>query len=313
MHDVVIIGGGLTGLAAAWELEQRGARYTLIELKGRLGGSIRTVRENGFVVDTGAFILDKRGDWSFLAELGLDDALEVVDQQGDSQRVIFRDGTQTLTDALAARITNPVMLRMAVSSLGLMPSGYYGVCLENGLLLDARALIITSPARYTEHMLRSLQPEAAYRLLDYRYDSVARISIGLERGQTELPDTPPEDYGITHWHWTTSPARVPAGHALLQAGLRLRVEDDAPAELALQLAAAMRWPLNPPLARVDYWPTADPLTIHTPEHDANMDAIERLLPERVALAGSDYRAKRFEQRIEQGRAAARRVIEALKA
>ncbi len=42
-----------------------------------------------------------------------------------------------------------------------------------------------------------------------------------------------------------------------------------------------------------------------------MDAIDSLLPRPVALVGSDYRAFRLDQQIEQGRAAARQVAAAL--
>ena len=42
MRDVVVIGGGLSGLAACYELEKRGAAYTVIEVKRRFGGGIRS-------------------------------------------------------------------------------------------------------------------------------------------------------------------------------------------------------------------------------------------------------------------------------
>jgi hypothetical protein len=44
-----------------------------------------------------------------------------------------------------------------------------------------------------------------------------------------------------------------------------------------------------------------------PGHSENMDAIERLLPERAALVGSDYQTRRFEERVTQGREAARKI------
>ena len=36
MRDVVVIGGGLSGLAACYELERCGAAYTVIEVKAAL-------------------------------------------------------------------------------------------------------------------------------------------------------------------------------------------------------------------------------------------------------------------------------------
>ncbi len=312
MSEVVIVGGGLTGLSAAWELERLGVGYTLIEVKNRLGGSIRTERAEGFVLDAHQCILEKYGDWTFLAELGLADALDAIGSYRDGDLVLFREGTQTLIDALASRITQPVMLRMAVSTVGMLDGGRFGVCLENGLLLDAGALVITAPALYAAHLLQALHPDIAYRLLDYRYDAIARVSLGYRWSDVDIPDTPPDDYGITFWQTLPHPSRVPPDHVLLRAGVRLRVEGDVPDDLALQLAAAVRLPLNPVVQRVDFWATADPLTRHLPEHADTMSAIEALLPERVTLAGSDYRAKRLDQQVEQGRAAARRVVEALR-
>ena len=51
--SVVIIGGGITGLAAAYELAQRRIPFTLLEGSGRLGGLIRTDRIDGFTIEAG--------------------------------------------------------------------------------------------------------------------------------------------------------------------------------------------------------------------------------------------------------------------
>ena len=116
MANVVIIGGGLTGLAAAWELERQHIPYTLIEVKKRFGGSIVTEKRDGFTLDGSAFLLEKNGDWDFLSELGLEDALIAYGRYRDGELVYFRAGTQTLVDALAAKLTAPIMRRMAVLS-----------------------------------------------------------------------------------------------------------------------------------------------------------------------------------------------------
>ena len=42
MIDVVVIGGGLSGLAAADRLAAAGARVTLVEAGERLGGNVYT-------------------------------------------------------------------------------------------------------------------------------------------------------------------------------------------------------------------------------------------------------------------------------
>ena len=49
--DVIIIGGGISGLSAAYELERRGISFTLLEASPRLGGLIRTEYLDGFTVE----------------------------------------------------------------------------------------------------------------------------------------------------------------------------------------------------------------------------------------------------------------------
>ena len=71
MPNVVIVGGGLSGLASAFELERLGVQYTLIEVKSRLGGSIVTVEQDDFIVDGGLFLFPRNADWDFLADLKL--------------------------------------------------------------------------------------------------------------------------------------------------------------------------------------------------------------------------------------------------
>lgn len=309
MADVIIIGGGLTGMSAAWELERRNIPYRLIEVKNRLGGSIVTKREAGFTLDGSAFVLEKYGDWPFLAELGLADPLTPIGQYRDGQLVIFNDGTQTLIDALEQQINAPIMRRMAVSSLGQIDEGHFGICLENGLMLDARAVIVTAPARYAEHMLRSLTPDAALLLLDYRYDPVVRVSLGYPADAIpRWPDQSPFKF-LQHYDL---PGRVPPGHGLIRAGVRLDESLKSPQDAIQRVHDFLNLSADPIVQWAYYWPEADSLSRYLPEHAEALDAIDQWLPPGVVLAGSDYRAKRIDQQVEQGRAAARRIAEHLR-
>jgi phytoene dehydrogenase-like protein len=51
--DVVIIGGGLAGLACARHLHQNGIAFQIIEASDGLGGRVRTDRVGGFLLDRG--------------------------------------------------------------------------------------------------------------------------------------------------------------------------------------------------------------------------------------------------------------------
>lgn len=314
MADVIVIGGGLTGMSAAWELERLGIPYRLIEVKKRLGGSIVTRREAGFVMDGSAFALEQYSEWSFLDELGLNDALVPIGKYRDGRLVVFRDGTQSLVDAIEQRLTAPIMKRMAVSSIGEIEAGHLGICLENGLLLEARAAIVTAPARYAEHMLRTIAPDAALLLMDYRYDPVVRVSLGYRiEDVPELPDA----HGFKFLQRYDMPERVPAGHVLIRAGVRMDAEHPNDETITTPDAALRRVRdvlsgAEPVVAWAYYWSEADPLSRYLPEHAEAMDTIEALLPPGVVIAGSDYRAKRLDEQVEQGRAAARKIAEQLR-
>ncbi|MEP6918834.1 MAG: FAD-dependent oxidoreductase, partial [Acidobacteriota bacterium] len=52
--SVIIIGGGITGLAAAYELSVRGVPFLLLEASSRLGGLIHTERSDGYIIEAGA-------------------------------------------------------------------------------------------------------------------------------------------------------------------------------------------------------------------------------------------------------------------
>ena len=71
--DVIIIGGGISGLSAAYELERRGISFTLLEASPRLGGLIRTEYLDGFTVEAGpeSVLAQKPAALQLCEELGL--------------------------------------------------------------------------------------------------------------------------------------------------------------------------------------------------------------------------------------------------
>ena len=75
--DVAIVGGGIAGLAAAWELGIRGLRARVLEAGPRPGGVIRTERFDGWVIDEGpdALLAQKPAGIELCRELGLAERL----------------------------------------------------------------------------------------------------------------------------------------------------------------------------------------------------------------------------------------------
>jgi oxygen-dependent protoporphyrinogen oxidase len=74
MRRVAIIGGGLSGLAAAYQLAQEGIEFTLFEVSTRLGGIVETVHREGFVIERGpdSWVTEKPWARELAIELGLE-------------------------------------------------------------------------------------------------------------------------------------------------------------------------------------------------------------------------------------------------
>lgn len=51
--DVMVVGAGLTGLTTAYRLSKVGKKVHVVEQRNRVGGQIRTFREDGFVFESG--------------------------------------------------------------------------------------------------------------------------------------------------------------------------------------------------------------------------------------------------------------------
>ncbi|MGO9248472.1 MAG: FAD-dependent oxidoreductase [Solirubrobacteraceae bacterium] len=56
-RDVIVIGGGLAGIAAALDCVQAGARVTLVEVRRRLGGAAYSFERDGMQIDNGQHVL----------------------------------------------------------------------------------------------------------------------------------------------------------------------------------------------------------------------------------------------------------------
>lgn len=318
MRDVVVMGGGLSGLAAAWELEQCGVDYTLIEVKRRLGGHLNSVVRDGFIMDEGAFALADTLDANWLATLGLGDALYTL--QDDAQRVVaFKEGTGSLIDAIERRMAAPRLMRMAVSSIGELENGRYSICMENGLMFDARALVIALPAKWAERVFYGYITPLTETLLGYSYDTIQRVSLGFRT--QDLPATLPTPWTMAHVYKfrTTHPARVPEGHTMLQFGLRLAPEKaSAPQDVIRLLCETFNLP-QPVAQHIGYWPESDPISCFDDAHETWVNEIRAQLPAGIALIGNDYSLKPprsqgitdLSVQITQGQQAAQQVLASL--
>lgn len=97
--QIVVVGGGITGLSAAWEIQNSrpDARVILIEATGRIGGKLRTEHfdtpEGTYWCEAGAesFITRKPELWQLATELGITAELERT-SDADGMHIL-RNGT----------------------------------------------------------------------------------------------------------------------------------------------------------------------------------------------------------------------------
>ncbi len=122
---VIVIGGGISGLACAFRLKQRGVPVLLLEKSNSFGGVIQTVQQNGFLFEN--------GPQSFMITPELAELIEAAGLSGELLRAA------------------PRMPRYIYSGGTLVPAPLSPFSLLTTPLLDARTKwnLLTEPLRRT--------------------------------------------------------------------------------------------------------------------------------------------------------------------
>jgi oxygen-dependent protoporphyrinogen oxidase len=107
MKKVAVIGAGITGLTAAFELKQGNVDCVVFEASDRVGGVIKTVQEDGFLVECGPnSILDTHPDiGKLIARLGIE-GNKLGSKPEAKNRFIVRDGKP-----IALPLSPPALLK----------------------------------------------------------------------------------------------------------------------------------------------------------------------------------------------------------
>ena len=116
---VVVVGAGISGLAAAWRLERAGVDVTVLEARDEAGGRVRTEQVGDYLVDTGPDAATA-GDVNWLR---LVDDLGLSDRVAETSPVLgmVRDGRihdidprKPLRAAFTPALSWPAKLRMGI-------------------------------------------------------------------------------------------------------------------------------------------------------------------------------------------------------
>lgn len=130
MKRVIIVGGGIAGLSAAYRLKRTApdAAITLIESDQRLGGKIVTERVDGFVIEGGpdTFLSYKPRGLGLCRELGLEERLHGTNEKMRRTYVMRHGKLYDLPEGLTGLIPSrfgPMIKTGLISPLGKLRMG----------------------------------------------------------------------------------------------------------------------------------------------------------------------------------------------
>lgn len=345
---VVVVGAGIAGLTAAWELLRTGGfDVTVLEAERRAGGVIVTEQVEGFIVEGGpdGFLAGEPELPALAKELGIGEhvvsqrargtalwtgkALEPIEEGRAAQLLgidapsaavtagfrSFAHGMGETVAALVERLAGTV--RVAQGVAGLVSEGpRWHVAITGGSAHDADAVVLALPAYSAGRLLEAVGVPGGRALGEVVYAPSITVSLAYRAEQVKGPlegagfvVASPEHVRACTYASQKFPGRAPDGHVLLRAYL---APMDDPAQTAhAELAAILGIRGEPLWSRVFYWNRGLPR--YRAHHAAHVAAVRhrlsRLPP--LAIAGAGYDGAGVSACVRSGREAARLIARAM--
>jgi len=344
---IAVVGAGISGLAAAWEVKRGSAEAVVLESERHAGGVIVTERRDGFIVEGGpdGFLAAEPELQQLAAELGITDRL--VDQiargsfvwtgrhldrlpEGRAAALLgitdiaqeeiqkgfrsFATGMADITDALAARLGSAVQYAHGVATIEPSRNGYR-IAITGGPAAEFDGVILATPAWEAARLLAPLGiPSRELDNVVYHPSLTVSLAYRQEHVPATLEGTgfvtDPEAGGAVRACTFASqkyPGRAPAGSRLLRAFLT-PADDDAAALAHAELAPILGISGTPLWARAFSW--ARGLPRYAPGHAQSVAELRRELTRLppVAIAGAGVDGAGVSACVRSGREAARTVL-----
>lgn len=108
---VGILGGGITGLATAYALSQKGIQATVYEQRSSVGGAIRSVSKDGWLVEEGpnTLMVKTQGVWDLLDELNLSSQMVEANKESKKRYVVKNGKPVALPTSAGSFIISPLL------------------------------------------------------------------------------------------------------------------------------------------------------------------------------------------------------------
>jgi len=167
MKPVAIIGGGITGLTAAFQLKQRDIPVVLLEASNRVGGVIQSARVDGYLAEFGPnSILETSPVISnLLRDLGLESRRVYSNPSAENRYVVRDKKPVAIPSSPAGFLTTPLF------------------SLQAKLRVLIEPFIRRAPAGLEESIARFVQRRLGQEFLDYAIDPLV---AGIYAGNPQL-------------------------------------------------------------------------------------------------------------------------------
>jgi len=177
--DLLVLGSGIAGLAAARLAEDDGKRVLVIDKGRRLGGRVSTRRQDGFVFNHGAQFVTAKGTGfaSLLAKAKT--AGNIKDWQICDDKIV-QIGTPSMRDLPQFMATGLMVRQQTEITKIAHHGGHIGFFDMDDLVATGRQAIITAPAAQTTKLLADIYPDLAATAGLASYDPCWTIMLGLE-------------------------------------------------------------------------------------------------------------------------------------
>ncbi|MSR06300.1 MAG: FAD-binding protein [Gemmatimonadetes bacterium] len=218
--DLAIIGGGLAGLVAAFELAGAGRRVALYEAQAQAGGQVRTRHQNGYLIEEGAegFVAADVAVPALCKELGLADQIipqlerrSLLLRGGSLSDLSTRDGAALLGIPVPDE-SRPGGLSSLKAGMGALPhallntlkgkveifsdcpvtridraNGQWRLTTSGGATREAPNVLLAVPPRAAAALIAPIDPEAAALLETLVLTSNLCVSLGYPRTAVSHP------------------------------------------------------------------------------------------------------------------------------